>query len=131
MKMMKLTFWFILVSIGVRGTSADIKGDESSECSCGVFPSDSPDPILEQTFQFKVPCSNDGANKCQQICTVLAQAAENKAPDMICDKLKIHVEKLRVTLGMKICDLPWKQIDLNIPSVCCHNGKSIPCNFQE
>ncbi|XP_015115399.1 uncharacterized protein LOC107040019 [Diachasma alloeum] len=125
----KLIFWFILVSIGMRGASGDIKEDEGGECSCGVFPSDSADPILEQTFQFKVPCSADGANKCQQICTVLAQAAQYKAPDMICDKLKIHVEKLRVSLSMKICNHPWKQIDLNIPTVCCHNGKSIACNF--
>lgn len=67
----KLIFSLILGSSWIMAASLNIKVDESGDCSCGVFPSDSADSILVQTLQFKVACSQDGYNKCQQICTVL------------------------------------------------------------
>ncbi|XP_076683356.1 uncharacterized protein LOC143376666 isoform X2 [Andrena cerasifolii] len=105
------------------------KAVEKGGCECAVFPMQISEPIIERALQYNVTCSGEGEEKCQQLCIALAESAKDKAPQMICEKLKLHVENLQVAVYAKICKATtWKFTGLqSADPICCHEGNPTPC----
>lgn len=75
------------------------------DCECAVFRTETPDeqlPLLTRTI-VTVPCNEEGQKKCEDLCRVLARAADNNpdADARLCEILG-HVEKLKVSNSWKI-----------------------------
>ncbi|XP_076657100.1 uncharacterized protein LOC143361513 [Halictus rubicundus] len=103
---------------------------EMGPCKCGVFPVVAMSKsIIERSLQLNVTCDDEGEGKCLTLCVALAESAQEKAPQMICEKISTHVENMRVAVYAKVCDATaWKFTGLtNDDPLCCHDGKSIPC----
>ncbi|EGI66386.1 PREDICTED: uncharacterized protein LOC105145182 [Acromyrmex echinatior] len=105
----------------------EIAGDA---CSCAVFPVPGTKSIIEHRLQFNVTCDQEGAEKCQQLCIALAESVRDKAPMLICEKLNIHIENLKVAVYMKSCNTAlWTSTGLeSTEPICCHEGKAVICD---
>ncbi|XP_067203005.1 uncharacterized protein [Linepithema humile] len=105
---------------------------EASEgaCSCSVFAVPGIEPIMEHTLRYNVNCDQEGNEKCKQLCVALAESARDKAPALICEKLNMDVENLKVELYMKSCNMTfWTFTGLeSTEPICCHEGKAVVCD---
>jgi len=99
-------------------------------CNCAVFPVPGTKSIIEHTLQYNVSCDQEGAGKCQQLCIALAESVRDKAPMLICEKLNVHVENLKVAVYMKSCNMAlWTLTGLeSTEPICCHEGKAVTCD---
>ncbi|XP_020278667.1 uncharacterized protein LOC109852173 [Pseudomyrmex gracilis] len=99
-------------------------------CSCAVFAVPGLEPLIEHRLRYNVRCDQDGTEKCQQLCIALAEGVRDEAPMLICEKLNTHVEKLKVAVYMKSCDVTfWTFTGLeSTEPICCHEGKAVACD---
>ncbi|XP_012527107.1 uncharacterized protein LOC105831495 [Monomorium pharaonis] len=99
-------------------------------CSCAVFSVPETKLIIEHTLQYNVSCNQEGAEKCRQLCIILAQGARDKAPALICEKLNTHVENLKVAVYIKSCNMAlWTPTSLeSTEPICCHEGRAVICD---
>ncbi|XP_039306973.1 follicle cell protein 3C-1-like [Solenopsis invicta] len=99
-------------------------------CNCGVFLIPETKLIIDQTLHYNVSCDQEGAKTCQQLCIALAEGARDKAPMLICEKLKSHFENLKVAVYIKSCNMAlWIPTGLeSTEPICCHEGKVVICD---
>ncbi|XP_018394640.1 PREDICTED: uncharacterized protein LOC108773359 [Cyphomyrmex costatus] len=125
---MKTTERFLLLMAFLPlTTQEEVSGDV---CSCAVFPVPGTKSIIEHRLQYNVSCDQEGTEKCQQLCIALAENVRDKAPLLICEKLKTHVENLKVAVYMKSCNMAlWTSTGLeSTEPICCHEGKAVICD---
>ncbi|XP_011879888.1 PREDICTED: uncharacterized protein LOC105568663 [Vollenhovia emeryi] len=99
-------------------------------CSCAVFPVPGTKSIIEHTLQYNVSCDQEGAENCRQLCIALAESVRDKAPMLICEKLNVHVDNLKVAVYVKSCNMAlWTLAGLqSTEPICCHEGKAVICD---
>ncbi|CAL1681736.1 unnamed protein product [Lasius platythorax] len=99
-------------------------------CNCAVSAVPGIEPIIQHTLPYNVSCDQEGLEMCQKLCIALSETVRDKAPMLICEKLNMHIEKLKVALYMKSCDLSfWAFTGLeSAEPICCHEGKAVACD---
>ncbi|XP_072764496.1 uncharacterized protein [Anoplolepis gracilipes] len=125
---MKKTVYFVSVITIVCLTMQEevTKG----ACNCAVSAISRIEPIIQHTLPRNVSCDQEGLEKCQKLCIALAETVRDTVPMLICEKLNMHIEKLKVGLYMKSCDLSfWVFTGLeSVEPICCHEGKVFSCD---
>ncbi|XP_004924643.1 uncharacterized protein LOC114241617 [Bombyx mandarina] len=106
--------------------------DRKGNCSCGGFPTVTPDPgslpLLSQTPSLVVKCDQEGDNTCKILCNALATATKAKGPEILCSRLK-DVNELKLSAFYKTCDKPWSYANMTAEApLCCENSQVKVCS---
>ncbi|XP_029155284.1 uncharacterized protein LOC114928338 [Nylanderia fulva] len=126
--MKRLVYFALLIKI-VHLTMQENVTKGACNCAVSAVPGIEP-MILQHTLPHNVSCDHEGLKECQKLCIVLSETVRDKAPMLICQKLNIHIENLKVALYMKSCDLSfWTFTGLeSAEPICCHEGKAVACD---
>ncbi|XP_025269469.1 follicle cell protein 3C-1-like [Camponotus floridanus] len=100
-----------------------------SACNCAVFAVPGTEPIIQHMLPCNVSCDREGLEKCQKLCIALVETVRDNVPMLICEKVNMHIENLKVALYIKSCDSFWVFTGLkSAEPICCHEGKAFSCN---
>ncbi|KAF5269271.1 hypothetical protein FQR65_LT02572 [Abscondita terminalis] len=108
------------------------ENSDNSRCVCGLFntqkPKENDDPIIYQ-FVMNVTCDESGEENCAKLCKALAEAAKERAPQVLCSALG-HFNNLKASIHSNICgSKKWVFTGLTSPDeICCHESLPTECN---
>ncbi|CAH2099750.1 unnamed protein product [Euphydryas editha] len=137
----EMFYVYLLLLFGVLGQETIVKSSSpfgdipSGNCSCGGFPTSTPDensePLLAQTPALVVKCNDEGDSTCKSLCLALATATKAKGPEILCARLQ-DVNELKLSAFYKICDRPWSYANMTAEEpLCCENSKAKMCSSLE
>ncbi|KAF5270468.1 hypothetical protein FQA39_LY08346 [Lamprigera yunnana] len=112
--------------------STILEASETGKCECAVFNTQTPEATDEAILShtpLDVSCNATGAEICLKLCSVLAEAAKERGPQVLCTLLG-HTNNLKASIHNRICgSKEWIYTGITAPyEVCCHEHKIISCS---
>ncbi|KAF5308383.1 hypothetical protein FQR65_LT18180 [Abscondita terminalis] len=122
----------VAAPVSENPSDAKKENSDNSRCVCGLFntqkPKENDDPIIYQ-FVMNVTCDESGEENCAKLCKALAEAAKERAPQVLCSALG-HFNNLKASIHSNICgSKKWVFTGLTSPDeICCHESLPTECN---
>ncbi|KAL1116414.1 hypothetical protein AAG570_004888 [Ranatra chinensis] len=115
-----------------KKTPDNLPSREAASCTCAVMPSpEAKTPLAEHPLYFKLPCTQKGRERCNELCLSLAKALEEDEGigHCLCENIRTDVEHLRVYIFSRFCKEEYQYTGLSYPGeICCHGGRAVKCS---